>query len=97
VRGDASAPPRTPGRVAADSYEQAFGTGDGVLGDGVVPIAAALLAGATRQLELEGVLHAPASAAASRGLLPWYGSGAVVDVWLAAALEAAGAEERGGG
>ena len=50
-------------------------------GDGVVPLAAALLPG-SRQIVLHGVGHG------IFGRLPWYGSAGVVDRWWPDALDA---------
>lgn len=50
-------------------------------GDGLVPLAATRLAGAT-EVVLEGIRHSPL------GVQPWYGSAEAVDVWWPVALEA---------
>lgn len=55
------------------SYEQTCGVGDR-WGDGITPIEAALLDGATHQI-LDGVLHSP------RPGERWYGSADIVQVW----------------
>lgn len=50
-------------------------------GDGLVPLAATRLAGAT-EVVLEGIRHSPL------GVRPWYGSAEAVDVWWPVAVEA---------
>lgn len=59
---------------AYTSYELTAGKGD-VWGDGITPITAAHLAGATN-LTLPKVMHSP------RGNRYWYGSASVVQEWL---------------
>jgi hypothetical protein len=54
---------------------------DVVDGDGVVPLAATRLAGAT-EVVLDGIRHSPF------GVRPWYGSEEAVEVWWPAAVEA---------
>jgi hypothetical protein len=52
-----------------------------VEGDGLVPVAAALLPG-SRQIVLADAVHGPGRRAA------WYGTGANVDAWWPVALDA---------
>jgi len=54
---------------------------DSVEGDGLIPVAAALLPG-SRQVVLADAVHAPGSRA------PWYGDGANLDAWWPVALDA---------
>jgi hypothetical protein len=54
---------------------------DTVAGDGLIPVAAALLPG-SRQVVVPDAVHGPGSRAA------WYGDGATVDAWWPVALEA---------
>lgn len=60
--------------LAFNSYELTCGDGN-AWGDGITPIAAAHLDGATN-LTLEGVWHSPTSPG------PWYGDRAIVPQWL---------------
>ena len=71
------------GAAAAASYATvAGGDGDGVRGDGVVPLAAAHLEGATRQLTLTGAFHSINEPGTARPTAAWYGAEAEVDRWL---------------
>ena len=54
---------------------------DTVAGDGLIPVAAALLPG-SRQVVLPDAVHGPSSSAA------WYGAGANLDAWWPVALDA---------
>ena len=54
---------------------------DTVAGDGLVPVAAALLPG-SHEIVLAGAVHAPGSSTA------WYGAGANLDAWWPVALDA---------
>ena len=83
TRGEGSA-----ARVAFNSYEAVCGQGD-VTGDGVVPLSWTQLEG-SKQLQLEGVLHSINEAGTTIPTDRWYGSEAVIDRWLPAALEEAG-------
>ena len=66
-------------RVYEDVYPQP-GV-DSVAGDGLIPVAAALLPG-SHQVVLPDAIHGPAPRAA------WYGAGADVDAWWPVALDA---------
>ncbi|CEM20650.1 unnamed protein product [Vitrella brassicaformis CCMP3155] len=80
VTGDVQADRGTLERFAFQSYEVVCGSGDGVRGDGVVPLRSAYLDG-SRCVTMSGVYHSinvPDS---------WYGSENVVDTWLAAAQD----------
>jgi hypothetical protein len=70
-------------RVAWRTYRGLLGDAgpDGVDGDGVVPVASALLDGST-QIVLDGVAHGQGSGR------PWYGAEPAIDAWWPAALEA---------
>ncbi len=89
-RGEGSA-----ARVAYRSYSSVCGDGD-VTGDGVVPLDWTQLQGA-RQLRLDGVLHSINEAGTTLPTDRWYGSEAVVDRWLGAALREAGVRTGLGG
>jgi hypothetical protein len=66
-------------RLYEDVYPQP--NVDTVAGDGLIPVAAALLPG-SRQVVLPDAVHGPSSRAA------WYGAGANLDVWWPVALDA---------
>lgn len=68
-------------RLACDSYRTVCGKGDGVRGDGVVPLEYALLDGA-REVSLDGVLHSINEAGTTEPTDNWYGSEQVVDRWM---------------
>lgn len=83
VKGDREADRKTLPGYSCGSYKQVAGAGHDVVGDAVVPMRSALLAGA-QGVVLDGVLHSmsrvrtfeePSGAA-------WYGSDDVVDLWL---------------
>lgn len=82
IRG---APPGDPHRArvfAGRTYAGLLGDdGRTADGDGVIPIPAAHLDGAT-QLTLTGVIHGQAMRA------PWYGDNTVIDAWWPAAIDA---------
>ncbi|KAF8073250.1 METTL7A [Scenedesmus sp. PABB004] len=59
VRGDDGAPKGSAAHYAAASYRQVCGSGTGVVGDAVVPLALAHLPGA-RRVTLDGVMHSMA-------------------------------------
>jgi hypothetical protein len=78
--------PDRPGRavISYRRYQMILGSGvepGGEPGDGVVPVAAALLPG-SRQLLLHDVGHGVF------GILPWYGSEGIVERWWPDALDA---------
>uniref|UniRef100_A0A0G4HYV6 Uncharacterized protein n=1 Tax=Chromera velia CCMP2878 TaxID=1169474 RepID=A0A0G4HYV6_9ALVE len=79
VQGESEAPKGSASRFAYGSYRVVLGEGEGVWGDGVVPVEKAHLQGAT-QLTLEGVFHS------INAPLRWYGSDAFVDCWLKEAV-----------
>lgn len=83
VRGNAGAERKTPGAYAAASYQQVCGEGHLVEGDAVVPLRAALLAGA-HHIVLDGVFHSMSQLGTFKTPTerPWYGSEVVVDSWL---------------
>ena len=57
-------------------------SGDGeAMGDGVIPVGCAHLAGA-RQVTLDGVLHSINEAGTALPTERWYGSENIVDSWL---------------
>ena len=74
-RGEGSA-----ARVAFTNYIALGGDGRAV-GDGVIPVGCAHLAGA-EQITLEGVLHSINEAGTTLPTERWYGSEGVVDRWL---------------
>ena len=76
VRGDSQGSLRE--RQAYSFYEQIGGEGD-AWGDGLVPVASALLAG-SRQIVLEGVSHFTGFGR------PWYGSPSIVPRWRHASM-----------
>ena len=78
-RGEGSA-----ARVAYTNYVALGGDG-AATGDGVIPVACAHLEGAT-QLTLDDVLHSINEAGTALPTERWYGSEAVIDRWLDAAL-----------
>lgn len=90
ARGEGSA-----SRVAFTSYEAVCGEG-GVSGDGVVPLEWTQLDGAA-QLRLPGVLHSINEAGTALPTDRWYGSDAIVDLWLDQALKAARVRDAPGG
>ena len=81
IRGDPGGTGRE--RVAHLLYRSLIGRAavPGVEGDGLVPVAAAMLDGA-RQVVLEHAFHGPGAGG------PWYGTDDEVDVWWPVALEA---------
>jgi hypothetical protein len=80
IRGDPAGTGRE--RVAHLLYRSVIGRAavPGVEGDGLVPVAAAVLAGA-RQVVLDGAIHGPSAGG------PWYGTDDEVDIWWPIALE----------
>lgn len=82
-RGEGSA-----SSVAYTSYAAVSGRGDRT-GDGVVPLEWSLLDG-SRTIVLEGVLHSINEAGTTVATNRWYGSDAILDMWLGDALEEAG-------
>jgi hypothetical protein len=86
--GDPSAPRGSVAKLAANSYALVQGgDGSGDPGDGVVPLAAAHLEGAT-QVTLQGVLHSVNVAGSGAPTDQWYGAEPVIDRWLPQVLEA---------
>ncbi len=86
VIGDSAAPRGAPPKYAHAAYFEVSGAGDGVAGDGVVPLASALLAGA-RHVVVDGARHSVSrlgsfEEAPPEGAGAWYGSEEVVDLWL---------------
>lgn len=83
VRGNKEADRRTLSGYASGSYQQVCGEGDGTVGDAVVPLSSALLAGA-EQVVLDGVFHSMSRVRTFNEPtdVPWYGSEQVVDAWL---------------
>lgn len=77
------------GRVAYTSYKAVSGEGEGVTGDGVVPLEWSMLEGA-RQIRLQGVVHSINEAGTGIPTDRWYGSEGVVDKWLPDVLEEMG-------
>ncbi|MQL98020.1 hypothetical protein Taro_030724 [Colocasia esculenta] len=65
-------------RFIGQGYKQVCGRAD-VWGDGVVPEISAHLEGALN-ISLEGVYHSPVGS--DDGQRPWYGSPAVLDLWI---------------
>ncbi len=82
-RGEGSA-----SSVAYTSYAAVSGNGFRT-GDGVVPLEWSLLDG-SRTIVLEGVLHSINEAGTTVATDRWYGSDAILDMWLGEALEEAG-------
>mmetsp|Transcript_33306 Transcript_33306/g.36852 ORF Transcript_33306/g.36852 Transcript_33306/m.36852 type:complete len:338 (+) Transcript_33306:122-1135(+) len=76
-------------RVAYTSYESVCGKGEGVCGDGVVPLEWSMLDG-SRQIPLEGVLHSINEAGTVLPSDRWYGAENVIDRWLPIVMEEAG-------
>ena len=75
---------RRPASYAASSYSTLVGgSGEGVVGDAVVPLSVALLEGAVH-VELPGVWHSVSRVGTfdEASGLQWYGSEDVVDAWL---------------
>ena len=89
---------RSASAVASTSYQAVCGTGNGITGDGVVPLEWTMLDGA-RKVELEGVLHSINEAGTTIPTDRWHGSDGVVDRWLDVVLEEGGivAEKDGDG
>uniref|UniRef100_A0A7S3QUW5 Uncharacterized protein n=1 Tax=Dunaliella tertiolecta TaxID=3047 RepID=A0A7S3QUW5_DUNTE len=81
---------RFPYEYAYDSYNQVCAEGQGNVGDAVVPLQSAYLAGA-RQLVIPGVWHSMSRVGTfeEESGVVWYGSDSVVDTWLSAYLEEA--------
>ena len=81
IRGDPAGTGRE--RVAYLLYRSVMGraAAPGIEGDGLVPVASAMLAG-SRQVVVDDAVHGPSAGA------PWYGTDGPVDVWWPAALEA---------
>ncbi|KAF5834129.1 hypothetical protein DUNSADRAFT_9289 [Dunaliella salina] len=81
---------RHPYEYAYDSYNQVCAEGQGTVGDAVVPLQSAYLAGA-RQLVIPGVWHSMSRIGTfeDESGVVWYGSDSVVDTWLSAYLEEA--------
>jgi hypothetical protein len=70
-------------RFVSGHYEDVYPQPDldAVAGDGLIPVAAALLPG-SRQIVLPDAVHGPSSRTA------WYGDGARLDAWWPVALDA---------
>ena len=70
-------------RVAYLLYRSVMGRAavPGTEGDGLVPVASAMLAGSA-QIVVDGAIHGPSAGA------PWYGTDGPMDVWWPAALSA---------
>ncbi|HEY5486961.1 MAG TPA: hypothetical protein VIK06_04870 [Candidatus Limnocylindrales bacterium] len=81
IRGDLAGTGRE--RIAYLLYRSILGRAvvPGTLGDGLVPVEAAMLAGA-RHLVLDGAVHGQGGGG------PWYGTDSAMDVWWPAALAA---------
>jgi hypothetical protein len=81
IRGDLAGTGRE--RVAYLLYRSVLGraAAAGTLGDGLVPVEAAMLAGA-RHIVLDGTVHGQGGGG------PWYGTDPAMDVWWPAALAA---------
>ena len=85
-RGEGSA-----ARVAYTNYLALGGEGEGVVGDGVIPVSCAHLQGeGVEQITLEGVLHSINEAGTALPTERWYGSEKVLDRWWQPALEKVG-------
>jgi hypothetical protein len=80
IRGDVTGTGRE--RVAYLLYRSVLGRAarPGTLGDGLVPVDAAMLTGA-QHIVLDGTVH-------GQGGGPWYGTDPAMDVWWPAALAA---------
>jgi hypothetical protein len=78
-RIDLRRPTWPPGRFIAEVFRMIVGADSDLDGDGIVPVAAAHLAGAT-QLTLEGVRHGTIPS-------PWYGDEDNIDSWWPTAVE----------
>jgi pimeloyl-ACP methyl ester carboxylesterase len=81
LRADSSGTGRE--RVALLLYRSVIGRAavSGTEGDGLVPVASALLSGA-HQIVVDDAIHGPAAGS------PWYGTDGPMDVWWPAALSA---------
>jgi pimeloyl-ACP methyl ester carboxylesterase len=81
IRGDPTGSGRE--RVAYLLYRSVMGREalPGTEGDGLVPVASAILAG-SRSIVLDGAIHGPSAGA------PWYGTDAAMAVWWSEALAA---------
>lgn len=89
--------PRTVLEYAHDSYKQVSGEGQGVEGDAVVPMHCMFLEGAVN-IELAGVFHSMSRIGTfdEESGVAWYGSGSVVDQWLAALVADSAPSSRAG-
>jgi pimeloyl-ACP methyl ester carboxylesterase len=75
--------------VAFTNYKMLSGAGEGVAGDGIIPVRCAHLEGA-EQITLEGVTHSINEPGTTLPTDRWYGSEDVVDRWLERAMAGAG-------
>eukprot|EP00614_Pseudopedinella_elastica_P029200 CAMPEP_0172632430 /NCGR_PEP_ID=MMETSP1068-20121228/184317_1 /TAXON_ID=35684 /ORGANISM="Pseudopedinella elastica, Strain CCMP716" /LENGTH=599 /DNA_ID=CAMNT_0013443829 /DNA_START=97 /DNA_END=1896 /DNA_ORIENTATION=+ len=97
IAGDAQAPRSSPESIAFGSYEMVCGEGQGVKGDGVVPVCAAHLGPrspdaavkSSVQLTLPGVLHSINEAGTTEPTDRWYGAEPAMDAWMPLVLKAA--------
>jgi pimeloyl-ACP methyl ester carboxylesterase len=80
IVGDEGAPAGSAQRTAFNSYRMVCGEGD-VAGDGIVPLSAAHLEGAS-QLTLD-CFHSIAKPGTAMPTADWYGAEPVIDEWLA--------------
>ena len=74
-------------RAAAVAYGAVLGgSGEGVVGDGTVPLEAAHLPGASLKLTLDA-MHSVVVPGTSLSSTSWYGSERTVDLWLGPTLD----------